>query len=89
MTDERVLEAARRLTISYVTASTAILAASGSQWMFHSVVGVMKEQAIQRFLTQINHKFESASEDVRLHAVVIEVDSKTGKAQTIERIQRR
>ena len=29
MTDERVLEAARRLTISYVTASTAILAASG------------------------------------------------------------
>ncbi len=68
---------------------TAYLTDVGMSGPFHSVVGVMKEQAINRFLTQINDKFESASEDVRLNAVVIGVDSKTGKAQTIERIQRR
>ena len=68
---------------------TAYLTDVGMSGPFHSVVGVMKEQAINRFLTQINEKFESASEDARLHAVVIGVDSTTGKAQTIERIQRR
>jgi calcineurin-like phosphoesterase len=34
-------------------------------------------------------RFESASQDVRLNAVAIDVDSATGKAQTIERIQRK
>lgn len=68
---------------------TAYLTDVGMSGPFHSVVGVMKEQAINRFLTQINDRFESASEDPRLHAVVIAVDSKTGKSETIERIQRR
>jgi calcineurin-like phosphoesterase len=56
---------------------------------FNSVIGVMKESAIHRFLTQMPVRFEAASQDVRLNAVTIDVDSATGKAQTIERIQRR
>ena len=56
---------------------------------FLSVIGVMKEGAIRRFLTQMPTKFEPASQDVRLNAVVIDVDSETGKARSILRVQKR
>ena len=52
------------------------------------VIGVMKDEVIQRFLTQIPVKFESASQDARLNGVFIDVDSETGKARKIERILR-
>jgi metallophosphoesterase (TIGR00282 family) len=68
---------------------TAYLTDVGMSGPFHSVIGVVKEQAIQRFLTQIHDKFESASEDAQLHAVVIDVDPHTGKARTILRVHRR
>jgi 2',3'-cyclic-nucleotide 2'-phosphodiesterase len=56
---------------------------------FLSVIGVMKEGAIRRFLTQMPERFEPASQDVRLNAVVIDVDGTTGKARRIERVQRK
>jgi calcineurin-like phosphoesterase len=56
---------------------------------FHSVIGVVKEDVIRRFLTSIPDKFESASQDAQLNAVLDEVDSQTGKAIRIERIRRR
>jgi metallophosphoesterase (TIGR00282 family) len=68
---------------------TAYLTDVGMSGPFHSVIGIMKEQAINRFLTQINDKFDSASQDARLHATVVDVDSSNGKARKIERIQRR
>ncbi len=68
---------------------TAYLTDVGMAGPFFSVVGVMKEDAIRRFVTSIPDKFESASQDARLNAVVLNIDSKTGKARSIERIQRR
>ena len=55
---------------------------------FHSVIGVMTEDVLRRFLQQTPVRFEPASRDARLNAVLIEVDSGTGKARSIERIQR-
>jgi calcineurin-like phosphoesterase len=50
------------------------------------VIGVDKHQAIQRFLTQQPVKFDIPKKDLRINAVVIGVEVKTGKAVSIERI---
>jgi calcineurin-like phosphoesterase len=56
---------------------------------FYSVIGVVKEEVIKRFLTSIPDKFESASQDARLNAVLVDVDSNTGHTRKIERIVRK
>jgi metallophosphoesterase (TIGR00282 family) len=68
---------------------TAFLTDVGMAGPFYSVIGVVKEDVIRRFLTSIPSKFESASQDARLNAVFVEIDSHTGKARRIERIHRR
>jgi metallophosphoesterase (TIGR00282 family) len=68
---------------------TAYLTDVGMVGPAFSVIGVVKEDVIRRFLTSIPDKFESASQDARLNAVLIEVDSDTGKARSIERVHRR
>ena len=68
---------------------TAFITDVGMAGPFYSVIGVVKEDVIRRFLTSIPSKFESASLDARLNGVFIEVDSTTGKARRIERIHRR
>jgi 2',3'-cyclic-nucleotide 2'-phosphodiesterase len=55
---------------------------------FYSVIGMVKEDVIKRFLTSIPDKFEAASQDTRLNAVFVQVDSQTGKARGIQRITR-
>jgi len=54
-----------------------------------SVIGQKKEKIIERFLTGMPIRFEVASEGVELQGVIIDVDEKTGKAKSIEKIQRR
>jgi metallophosphoesterase (TIGR00282 family) len=68
---------------------TAFLTDVGMAGPFYSVIGMVKEDVIRRFLTSIPSKFESASQDARLNGVLIEIDSQTGKARHIERIHRR
>ena len=41
---------------------------------YDSVIGMNKEQAIHRFLKQTPHKYETATNDVHLCAVVVEVE---------------
>ncbi len=53
---------------------------------YDGVIGVQKEQIIQRFLNALPGRFEAATGDPRLCAVVIECDDRTGKATSIERI---
>jgi metallophosphoesterase (TIGR00282 family) len=74
---------------SILPGGTAYQTDAGMTGPFMSIIGVMKEEVIYRFLTQIPVKFESASQDVRLNGVLIDVDSHTGKARKIERIHRR
>ncbi len=52
-----------------------------------SVIGMSKEIAIYRFTTSLPKKFSVASGAVQLNAVVVEIDSKSGYAKQITRIQ--
>jgi 2',3'-cyclic-nucleotide 2'-phosphodiesterase len=53
---------------------------------YDSVIGVQKEQILQRFLTGLPSRFEAAKDDPRICAVVIECDSNTGRAASIQRL---
>ncbi len=66
---------------------TAYLTDVGMTGPHESVLWVKPENAIARFLTQIPHRFHMAENDVRLCAVVLTLDEKTGKAEQIERLQ--
>ena len=66
---------------------TAFIADVGMTGPFDSVIGVRKEQAIERFLTSRSIPYETADRDVRLAAVSVDVDQATGRATAIERIE--
>lgn len=66
---------------------TAFISDVGMTGPFDSVIGRKKEQILSRFITQLPTKFEMADGDIRLNAVVIDIDEKTGKADSIKRIQ--
>ena len=65
---------------------TAYISDVGMTGPFDSVIGIKKDAIIERFLTQIPNKFDVAKGDIRLQAVLVDVDSITGKANSIERI---
>lgn len=65
---------------------TAFLTDVGMTGPYDSVIGMKKEVAIRRFVTQTPHKFELAEGDVRLSAVYLEIDTESGKAVAIEPI---
>ena len=65
---------------------TAYISDVGMTGPFDSVIGIIKETIIERFLTGIPNKFDVAKGDVRLQAVLLDVDTQTGKANSIERI---
>lgn len=65
---------------------TAYMTDVGMTGSFDSVIGIRKELAIDRFLTQLPIRFEVAKKDIRLNGVVIELDEITGKALSIERL---
>lgn len=66
---------------------TAFLTDAGMTGPFDSVIGRNKEQILTRFMTQMPTKFEMAEGDIQLHGAVIDIDEKTGKANSIKRIQ--
>ena len=65
---------------------TAYITDVGMTGSFDSVIGIRKELAVEKFLTQLPVRFEVAKKDVRLNCVVLEIDETTGKALGIERI---
>jgi len=67
---------------------TAYISDVGMTGPRDSVLGIKKETIINRFLTQLPAKFELAGGPIQLNAVVIDVDENTGKARSIEAIQR-
>jgi len=66
---------------------TAYITDVGMTGPLASVIGIRKEVALERLLTQIPWKFDVATEEIELQGVVIEVDPKTGKSQSIQRIK--
>ncbi len=65
---------------------TAYVTDVGMTGPYESVIGMGREASIQRFLQATPTRFEPATGDVRLSAVVIEVDPETGKARSIKRL---
>ena len=68
---------------------TAVQTDVGMTGPYAGVIGVHKEQIVQKFLTNMPSRFEPASEDVRLCAALVECDPATGRASRIERIMLR
>lgn len=65
---------------------TAYITDAGMTGPYDSVIGVKKEQVIEKFLSGMPARFESANGDVRLCAVVVQCDDRTGRATRIERL---
>lgn len=66
---------------------TAFISDAGMTGPFDSVIGRKKEQILARFITQMPVKFEMAEGDIQLHGVILDIDEKTGRANSIKRIQ--
>jgi metallophosphoesterase (TIGR00282 family) len=66
---------------------TAYLTDAGMTGPYDSVIGMVAQEAVQRFLTQSSDGHEVATDDVRLCGAVVETDDKTGRAVSIERLQ--
>jgi 2',3'-cyclic-nucleotide 2'-phosphodiesterase len=65
---------------------TAYMSDAGMTGSFDSVIGIKKELAIEKFITLLPVRFEVAKKDIRLNAVVMEIDESSGRALHIERI---
>jgi metallophosphoesterase (TIGR00282 family) len=74
--DERILDE-----------GTAYITDVGMTGPLDSVIGIRKEVALERLLTQIPWKFDVATGDVVLQGVAVEIDEKTGKSKNINRIR--
>ena len=68
---------------------TACITDLGMTGPYDSIIGAEKDLIIQRFLTQVNVRKVVAQKDVRLCGAIISVDPRTGKALSIERIQKK
>ena len=65
---------------------TAYITDAGMTGPFNSIIGIRKDDILERFLTQVPNKFIVAKDDVRLQGVVIDVDGESGKAREIQRL---
>jgi len=65
---------------------TAYITDVGMTGPYDSVLGVSMEKAIERFLTQMPQRFDTAKGPAILQAVMVSADPKTGRATGIERI---
>jgi metallophosphoesterase (TIGR00282 family) len=65
---------------------TAYLTDVGMTGPHDSVIGVEIAAALGRFLTALPQKFETATGNPRLNAVIVDADEQTGRARSIERL---
>jgi metallophosphoesterase (TIGR00282 family) len=65
---------------------TAYITDAGMTGPHDSVIGVERGAILQRFLTGLPQRFETASENPRLNGVLITADEQTGRAVSIERL---
>lgn len=66
---------------------TAYLTDAGMTGGFDSVIGMDRKAALHRFLTLLPQRLTPAAGDLRLDAVLVQVEGATGKAQAIRRIE--
>ncbi len=65
---------------------TAYITDVGMTGPYDSVIGMKKETSIKRYLFGTPFKHEVAEDDVKFAAVLVEIDTETGKSKSIKRI---
>lgn len=65
---------------------TAYITDAGMTGPHDSVIGMERSAILQRFLTALPQRFETATENPRLNGVLIEADELTGRALSITRL---
>ena len=65
---------------------TAYITDVGMSGPYDSVIGVRKELVVGKFLNNMPVRFEPATGDVRLCAVVVDCDGSTGRTTSIQRL---
>lgn len=65
---------------------TAYCTDLGMTGPYDSVIGVEKDLIVRRFVTGMPGRFETAKNDPRFAAVVVDVDAETGRARRIDRM---
>ena len=65
---------------------TAYITDVGMTGPHDSVIGVDRTAILNRFLTGLPQRFETATENPRLNAVIVDADETTGRASAIERL---
>jgi metallophosphoesterase (TIGR00282 family) len=65
---------------------TAYLTDVGMTGPHDGVIGVERTAIIQRFLTSLPQRFETATDNPRLNGVIVKADERTGRAVSIERV---
>lgn len=65
---------------------TGFITDAGMTGPFDSVIGIEKEGAIRRFLSQTPVRLTPAKDDVRLNGVILDIDSVSGKCKHLERL---
>lgn len=68
---------------------TAYITDLGMTGAKDSVIGREVGPVVQRFLTGMPQKFDTSNKDPALEGVILDIDIKTGKARSIERIRER
>ena len=66
---------------------TAYISDVGMTGPSDSVIGIEKEQIIERFLTGMPMRFETAQGEGIFSALVIEIDEETGRSTAVQRLQ--
>lgn len=66
---------------------TAYITDLGMTGPTDSVIGVEREQAIQRFLSQMPNRFEPARGPAALHGALVRIDPESGRALEIRRLR--
>jgi metallophosphoesterase (TIGR00282 family) len=67
---------------------TAYVSDLGMVGPINSVIGTEPNAVVQKFLTQMPHQFTVASGPVTFNSVLIEIDDETGKAVSVDRVDR-
>jgi hypothetical protein len=70
-----------------LTGGTAYLTDAGMTGPTASVIGIRRQIAVDRFLSQMPYKFDVATEGTELQGVILDLDDGTGKARGICRLR--
>jgi metallophosphoesterase (TIGR00282 family) len=65
---------------------TAFITDVGMTGPTDSVIGLDRKVALKRFIEGIPHRYEIAKNNIRLNAIVIKIETQSGKATDIQRI---